>query len=66
MYNLVNSAIEIVAEHPEIGRETDEPDISAKIVRDYMIFYRHNELQISVLAIWDTRQNPEKIEQLLK
>jgi len=66
LYNLFNSAIELISEHPEIGRQTDEQDIRAKIVRDYMIFYQVSEQQLNILAIWDTRQNPEKIEQIIK
>ncbi len=66
LYNIFNSAIELIAEHPEIGKRTDQRGIRAKIVRDYMIFYHYSKLHLNIMAIWDTRQNPEKIGQILK
>ncbi|MBV6640730.1 MAG: type II toxin-antitoxin system RelE/ParE family toxin [Cyclobacteriaceae bacterium] len=66
LYNLFNSAIELIAIHPEIGKKTSEQGKRAKIVRDYMIFYQEGENQLDILAIWDTRQNPEKIEKIIR
>ncbi len=39
LYYLINSAIELIAVHPEIGRPTSESGVRLKIVRDYFIVY---------------------------
>ena len=66
LYSLINSSVELIAEHPEIGRTTDEPGVRLKIVRDYYLVYEDDGEYLNILAIWDTRQNPAKLKKLLK
>ena len=54
-------AVKLVSEHPKIGKTTDFDNARAKIVRDYMIFFKEEKDHISILSIWDTRQNPERL-----
>lgn len=56
---LFKEAIMLIAEYPSIGRPTDQLNVRIKIVREYLIVYEETDLQIYILAIWDSRQNPE-------
>ncbi|MEO5571722.1 MAG: type II toxin-antitoxin system RelE/ParE family toxin [Bacteroidia bacterium] len=60
---LFKLAIKLIAEHPKIGKLTEFPNVRAKIVRDYYIFYQETDQEIHVLTVWDTRQNPEKLKE---
>lgn len=62
---LFESAVDLIAEHPFIGRATDSPNIRAKVVRDYLIFYEIETHRIVILMIWDTRQDPKTLTQRL-
>src|SRR6185503_12027008 len=58
--NLIKKAVDLIAAHPKIGRKTDVKNVRVKLVRDYLIFYEHDEEQIFILSIWDSRRNPEE------
>ncbi|MEM8940202.1 MAG: type II toxin-antitoxin system RelE/ParE family toxin [Bacteroidota bacterium] len=66
LYSLISLAIELIAEHPEIGRLTDEPEIRLKVIRDYYLVYEDDGECLNLLSIWDTRQDPIKLKKLLK
>ncbi|MEQ9404353.1 MAG: type II toxin-antitoxin system RelE/ParE family toxin [Cyclobacteriaceae bacterium] len=66
LYQLINSSVDLITKHPEIGRKTDESGIRLKIVRDYFIVYEEVGVQLNILAIWDTRQHPAQLKKLLK
>ncbi|HET8736615.1 MAG TPA: type II toxin-antitoxin system RelE/ParE family toxin [Pricia sp.] len=64
---LFNEAIKLIATYPEIGRPTDDKMVRIKIVRDYLIIYEVDEKgRLLILTIWDSRQNPEKLEHILQ
>lgn len=48
--------IELLAEHPAIGRKTDIERVRVKIVRDYLIFYEFSASELIILSIWDGRR----------
>lgn len=52
----------ILCDFPFIGRPTQKLDVRSKIVRDYIIIYEISHMEIIVLRIWDTRQNPNKLK----
>lgn len=58
---LIKSALSLIANRPLIGKRTTIDNVRMKVVRDYFIFYEIMDLQIIVLTIWDSRQNPESI-----
>jgi len=60
------SAVELLAEHPEIGKPTSQSGVRIKIVRDYLIIYRIKLQRIEILSIWDSRQNPEKLKKIIE
>ena len=63
---LFKEAIQLLREHPYIGRSTDVDSIRIKIVKDYLLIYEVTETSINILSIWDWRQDPSKLEGSLK
>lgn len=59
---LIKQAIRLIREYPQIGKPTDIDNVRIKIVRDYLIFYELVQDEIHILAFWDSRQDPEKLE----
>ena len=62
---LFKDSIQIIQDFPQIGKATDDPNTRIKTVRDYLIFYEETETQIFILTIWDSRQDPDKLEKVL-
>ncbi len=62
---LFNDAVELISRYPQMGKKTEMENIRVKVVRDYFLTYRETEKAIEVLTVWDTRQDPEKFEQVL-
>lgn len=60
------SAVELVAEQPELGRKIAKSNTRVKIVKDYFIIYEYNDLEVDILIIWDSRRNPLKLKHRLK
>jgi addiction module RelE/StbE family toxin len=63
---LFRSAIQLIREHPQIGRPTSDKESRIKIVKDYLLIYDITETAIHILLIWDTRQDPDKLKEALK
>lgn len=57
---------ELISKHPKIGRKTEIPNVRVKIIKNYFFTYRETENFIEVLTIWDSRQDPEKFERIIK
>jgi len=52
-----------VAEMPEAGIPTENPDVRIKIIKNYLIYYHINASKtIEVLTVWDSRRNPQKLK----
>jgi len=56
------AATQQISKFPGIGKPTDIDGVRVKIIRDYLLFYEKVEDEIRILTIWDSRQNPEKLE----
>ncbi|NML59213.1 type II toxin-antitoxin system RelE/ParE family toxin [Chryseobacterium cheonjiense] len=54
--NLILNTLQLLAEHPTIGRKTELLDVRVKIVRDYLILYEFSDTELIVLSIWDGRR----------
>ena len=52
-------AIERIALYPEASVSTNKENIRAILVKDYYMVFEITVLNITVLDIWDTRQNPQ-------
>lgn len=58
-------ASELLSIHSLTGRPTTIEDVRVKIVRDYLMVYRSTNAEIQILAIFDSRQNPDLLEDIL-
>ncbi|WP_255462851.1 type II toxin-antitoxin system RelE/ParE family toxin [Galbibacter sp. BG1] len=63
--NLFQEAVQLISLYPDIGKPTSKPNIRLKIVRDYYIVYEFENELISILTIWDSRQNPDKLRKVI-
>jgi addiction module RelE/StbE family toxin len=63
---LFRESVKIITDFPEIGKPTDQANTRIKIVKDYLIIYEETETQILILTIWDSRQDPGKLKEVLK
>ncbi|QOI98778.1 MAG: type II toxin-antitoxin system RelE/ParE family toxin [Flammeovirgaceae bacterium] len=59
-------ALNIIRDYPQIGKQTDDQKARIKIVKDYFLIYEETADAIILLTIWDSRQDPEKLEKILK
>lgn len=57
---------DLISKHPRIGKQTELVGIRYKIVRDYLFTYRETIERIEILTIWDSRQDPEKFDRVIK
>ena len=53
--------IEIISQHPEIGKRSNSTNVRVKISGNYYLIYMIEGDIIYILRIWDTRQNPIKL-----
>jgi|SRR5690606_3718304 len=64
---LFNEAVKLISDYPEIGKPTDDKNAQIKIVRDYLIIYEVDKKdRLLILTIWDSRQNPKRLERILR
>jgi len=61
LYNRLNTELNKLLLHPEIGIKTKFEQIRGIIVGKYVIFYEITDKHITILKIWDSRQNPNKL-----
>ena len=57
---------DLISKYPRIGKQTELVSIRYKIVKDYLFTYRESEKFIEILTIWDSRQDPEKFDRIIK
>lgn len=62
---LFNNGIEHLQNFPMIGRASGYKGIRYLIIRDYLIFYTIDVSHITIIRIWDGRQDPAKLKGLL-
>ncbi len=55
---LFNEAAKLLSEFPEIGTETDHPNLRVKVINRYKLFYLNEADKIQIIRVWDSRQNP--------
>jgi len=55
---LFNKAARLISEFPEMGTETDYPDIRMKMVDSNKIFFVNLADKIQIVRVCDTRQYP--------
>lgn len=63
LQKLFKEKLKLLKTNPYIGRKTDLGDhIRIKRISNYLIFYEIQSEIITVLTIWDSRQDPEDLE----
>ncbi len=63
---LFKETVKLISNYPELGKPTDEENVRIKVVRYYFLIYEVEKEQISILTIWDSRQNPDKLSKRLE
>lgn len=59
---LFNDAAKLISEFPEIGTETDYPNLRVKVIKSYKLFYINEVDKIQIVSVWDCRQNPSDLK----
>ncbi len=62
LYAQIKQVIKLLKAHPNLGISTTDEHIRMKIFKSYKIFYELESNSITVLRIWNTRQDPKKID----
>jgi addiction module RelE/StbE family toxin len=65
LYALFKKSIKIISKHPKIGRSFGRDNIRVTVVKDYLIVYKETDNCIQILSIWDSRQDPDRLEKRL-
>jgi len=56
--NEIDKLLNLLKNHPFLGKKTDTENIRVIIHRDFKIFYRIQLKEIIILMVWDCRQDP--------
>jgi toxin YoeB len=62
----INEIIKLLLEHPYLGTRTDFNEIRVLIQGDFKIFYQLKPKELIILLVWDCRQNPNMINDLIR
>ncbi|WP_288460626.1 type II toxin-antitoxin system RelE/ParE family toxin [uncultured Chryseobacterium sp.] len=60
--NLIKNNLELLSEFPDIGRKTDIPNVSVKIVHKYLLYYECADHKIYILTIRHGSKNPDTVQ----
>lgn len=63
---LLNEAISIIAKFQQIGKPLGYKGVRIKIVKDYLIVYKGSLDFLSIITIWDARQDTQKLDPMLE
>jgi plasmid stabilization system protein ParE len=66
METLFKQAADLLALYPQLGRQTDVPNIREKVVRSHKLFYKQSAKNIVIVRVWETHQNPSKLKDMLR
>lgn len=57
----IQTEIKLLVQQPFIGKKTDTINVRGLLIENFIIFYEVNENHIIILSIWETRQNPTRL-----
>ena len=60
--DLIEEQLNLIAEFPNIGRETDIQNVSIKIIQKYLLYYQIADEKIFVLTIRHGSKNPKTLK----
>lgn len=55
----IRDSIRLLTKHPDLGIQTEIPNVRNLIEDNYFIFYEVNSDYVEIITIWDCRQDPE-------
>jgi len=58
--------IDNISKHPHLGRKSNSANVRVKVSGNYNILYMIDGETIFILRLWDTRQNPIKLNKNLR
>ena len=58
----IRSSVRLLEKHPEIGVRVDVKNMRNLIQGDLSIFYEIKSDTIEIITLWDSRQDPEKLD----
>ena len=64
--SLFIEAVDLISTFPNIGKLTNDRSARIKVVDNYLIIYEEINDLIFILTIWDSRQNPNELLNVLK
>jgi addiction module RelE/StbE family toxin len=58
---LFREKIKLISDYNYSGITTDFQDVRMTVCSDYLLFYEVKKEVIEILTVWDSRQDPDKI-----
>jgi plasmid stabilization system protein ParE len=58
----IRNSVRLLEKHPEIAIHADIKNIRNLIIGDFGIFYEIKSKTIEIITIWDSRQDPAKLD----
>ena len=58
---LLIQSLKQIAKNPTIGRKTEFENIRVKIIRDYLLVYEYDDMQVKVLTVWDGNRSEKTL-----
>ena len=58
----INKDLRLLLKYPNLGIKTDIEGVRGLIIENFILFYELDKNIIIIHYIWDSRQNPEKLE----
>ena len=62
LYTQIEELLELCRTYSFIGKRTDIENVRTLIVEDFLIFYEISDKELTVLTIWNSRQNPSNLQ----
>jgi plasmid stabilization system protein ParE len=65
LYEAIHERIQLLSYYPELGKPTDFKTTQQSVLGHHSILYRHEGEFILISAIWDNRDDPKKLYEVL-
>ena len=59
---LFGDTIKSILQMPSIGKNTNIENVKRIIARNFFLIYEESETTLTILRIWDSRQEPDKLK----
>jgi len=66
LYTRIEELLELCRTYSFIGKRTDFDNVRVLIVEDFLIFYEVGDTNLTVLTIWNSKQNPNDLHILTR